>query len=76
MAAAHDRIDDEFFVAAAAHRMGMAKTKDWKQFIESRRYKRAKKTGKVISKGQATVLSVLLGGKKDGGKQRPDNSGP
>ena len=66
--AANANIEEEFLSRAASARLAMAKEKDWKHFLQSRKYREVRRTGKTIGKAQATRLQMLLGGKPDGGK--------
>jgi len=66
--AANANIEEEFLSRAASARLAMAKDKDWKHFLDSRRYREVRKKGQTIGKAQAMRLQMLLGGKPDGGK--------
>jgi len=66
--AANVNIEEEFLSRAAAARLAMTKDKDWKHFLQSRKYRDARKKGQTIGKAQAMRLQMLLGGKPDGGK--------
>jgi len=71
--AANENMEEEFFSRATSMRIGMASEKGWSSFVQSKKYREAKKSGKTITPRQAQTLTTFLGGKR-GGTKGPNDS--